>query len=71
MAYVPRDRLIGCAVSLIGPGRTGAGVELADGTRGKVIALRGRHGSHRSLVVVRTDDGIEFAVRRVRLKVIG
>lgn len=69
MPYVPRDELVGCEVSLIGPGRTGGGVELADGTRGTVIALRGKHGSHRSAVVVRTADGVEFAVKRRRLNV--
>lgn len=55
MPYVPRDQLVGCEVSLIGPARTVGGVDLADGTRGTVIALKGRHGAHQARVRAQDD----------------
>jgi hypothetical protein len=67
MVYVKRDELVGCRVSLIGPARTNGGVLLDDGTTGTIVGLSGLHGSHRARVVVKTDDGVEFACRRDRL----
>jgi hypothetical protein len=71
MAYVPRDELVGCRVSLRGPARTVAGDVFDNDTKGTVVALKGRHGSHRARVVVQTDDGRRFECSRKRLNVLG
>jgi hypothetical protein len=67
VSYVPRAELVGCQVSLIGPGRTHGGELFDDGTRGVIVGLKGKHGSHNAKVRVRATDGREFECKRARL----